>query len=77
MLVAPRVGAWIENRSYDPLGRCRRVAPRVGAWIEKQDIINRDIAKAVAPRVGAWIENAIGPLDKSIESSRSSRRSVD
>ena len=34
MLVAPRVGAWIETRGLGNLRRIQVVAPRVGAWIE-------------------------------------------
>jgi hypothetical protein len=36
-LVAPRVGAWIENPKVPEKGVAEFVAPRVGAWIEKDD----------------------------------------
>ena len=35
-MVAPRVGAWIENSIASGRRSGRKVAPRVGAWIEKQ-----------------------------------------
>ena len=34
VLVAPRVGAWIETHQAKIKQRLARVAPRVGAWIE-------------------------------------------
>ena len=34
-MVAPRVGAWIENKYYLVKVTLEIVAPRVGAWIEK------------------------------------------
>ena len=34
VLVAPRVGAWIETEIWIGLSMDPRVAPRVGAWIE-------------------------------------------
>ena len=34
MLVAPRVGAWIETSSFEQPYYNEAVAPRVGAWIE-------------------------------------------
>ena len=34
LLVAPRVGAWIETEDRCPADSQSRVAPRVGAWIE-------------------------------------------
>ena len=34
MIVAPRVGAWIETIKRVHLTRAVLVAPRVGAWIE-------------------------------------------
>jgi hypothetical protein len=34
LVVAPRVGAWIETTPRQHLPVSRLVAPRVGAWIE-------------------------------------------
>ena len=34
IVVAPRVGAWIETKTNRILTTKARVAPRVGAWIE-------------------------------------------
>jgi len=34
MLVAPRVGAWIETTLGQQIENAMLVAPRVGAWIE-------------------------------------------
>ena len=34
MVVAPRAGAWIETKSYNPCNATWQVAPRAGAWIE-------------------------------------------
>ena len=34
LVVAPRVGAWIETLVMLNLGLPKLVAPRVGAWIE-------------------------------------------
>ena len=34
IIVAPRVGAWIETHILGQGKRCFGVAPRVGAWIE-------------------------------------------
>ena len=38
IIVAPRVGAWIEIMKYAPLSSPYFVAPRVGAWIEIAEI---------------------------------------
>ena len=38
ILVAPRVGAWIETNSTNGSYSCRWVAPRVGAWIETRPL---------------------------------------
>ena len=56
VVVAPRVGAWIET-----LGMCYShsippVAPRVGAWIETNQWHGVNVQRLVAARVGAWIE---------------------
>ena len=56
IVVAPRVGAWIETRETGRDYGYPAVAPRVGAWIET--LRSRAVFKVspVAPRVGAWIE---------------------
>ena len=59
MLVAPRVGAWIETPSHHITSAIVRVAPRVGAWIETETQIMQLNAEGVAPRVGAWIETKV------------------
>mgnify|MGYP006980548610 CR=1 FL=1 len=58
-LVAPRVGAWIENYLFNLRITAYKVAPRVGAWIEKYNALAKSINKPVAPRVGAWIEKGV------------------
>ena len=56
LLVAPRVGAWIETGLANSIGGARQVAPRVGAWIETHRGGECYVLGCVAPRVGAWIE---------------------
>jgi len=60
ILVAPRVGAWIETYVCYPCNKKERVAPRVGAWIETNKAIILHLPRIVAPRVGAWIETHWG-----------------
>jgi hypothetical protein len=57
-LVAPRVGAWIENALAQTLTYANGVAPRVGAWIENAEPLRHHYQAEVAPRVGAWIEKS-------------------
>ena len=56
VLVAPRVGAWIETQPAPISFSIDYVAPRVGAWIETSDFNINTVTNTVAPRVGAWIE---------------------
>ena len=56
MVVAPRVGAWIETGCAWEQKPDKRVAPRVGAWIETVMSRCTSAMEHVAPRVGAWIE---------------------
>ena len=56
ILVAPRVGAWIETKVLRYYCSPKMVAPRVGAWIETTHGIIGAGYSTVAPRVGAWIE---------------------
>ncbi len=56
LLVAPRVGAWIETPASVSSPFIIRVAPRVGAWIETKENNSPVEGSTVAPRVGAWIE---------------------
>ena len=56
IVVAPRVGAWIETVCQSSPASSRKVAPRVGAWIETIHTIAQLQRLVVAPRVGAWIE---------------------
>ena len=51
LLVAPRVGAWIETDSMSASGRVMSVAPRVGAWIETDKVILRKLRALSRP---AW-----------------------
>ena len=59
IVVAPRVGAWIEThfKVFENTRGC--VAPRVGAWIETYMKSASSIVITVAPRVGAWIETRL------------------
>ena len=59
IIVAPRVGAWIETSKDSSNRKSHHVAPRVGAWIETLYIILSKKEDLVAPRVGAWIETLI------------------
>ena len=59
VIVAPRVGAWIETTLCYIKTEQKGVAPRVGAWIETTGVCLECIMEAVAPRVGAWIETAL------------------
>ena len=57
LIVAPRVGAWIETyHEYPEKQKQHQVAPRVGAWIETEIFLLKYCTSEVAPRVGAWIE---------------------
>ena len=56
VVVAPRVGAWIETGMEHRSEQQSLVAPRVGAWIETLSKMNIGRNLSVAPRVGAWIE---------------------
>ena len=58
MLVAPRVGAWIETLIINQIEETYHVAPRVGAWIETYIQHHPSRYHRVAPRVGAWIETS-------------------
>ena len=60
ILVAPRVGAWIETTIRNGLVNASEVAPRVGAWIETYYLHLLLYNSIVAPRVGAWIETQKG-----------------
>ena len=67
LLVAPRVGAWIETNLGTLELLDNPVAPRVGAWIETKNLFCFSMFLAVAPRVGAWIEtNLRSEMTKSI-----------
>ena len=59
ILVAPRVGAWIETNPQERAYNRGAVAPRVGAWIETVLSMSAWQYKPVAPRVGAWIETGV------------------
>ena len=56
IMVAPRVGAWIETLRLPRVPVVLLVAPRVGAWIETLLNTLEALKSSVAPRVGAWIE---------------------
>ena len=77
IIVAPRVGAWIEtwDQFYNVFDFT--VAPRVGAWIETSQMQRYLAAGIVAPRVGAWIETNRKKLNIPKQSSRPSRGGVD
>ena len=62
ILVAPRVGAWIEMHKIQRAS-LNGVAPRVGAWIEMAITLTGSPRGSVAPRVGAWIEIVHGDND--------------
>ena len=50
VLVAPRVGAWIETLDLLAFSKSAYVAPRVGAWIETfLDILMRKRLKSRTP----------------------------
>ena len=59
LIVAPRVGAWIETFVTCTLMIYKFVAPRVGAWIETLTQKLLVSLVKVAPRVGAWIETIV------------------
>ena len=59
LMVAPRVGAWIETHLLLKVPYSQGVAPRVGAWIETVLLPRVALSRSVAPRVGAWIETLL------------------
>ena len=52
MVVAPRVGAWIETETDLNNNVTSLVAPRVGAWIETLEPTKQDVSKRSHP---VWV----------------------
>ncbi|ACR76218.1 Hypothetical protein EUBREC_2487 [Agathobacter rectalis ATCC 33656] len=71
------MGAWIEILALSNLEKLNSVAPLVGAWIEMIKFLSYYAVKRVAPLVGAWIEMCGSAENKSSNTRRSSRGSVD
>ena len=66
MIVAPRVGAWIETCEHELVDGCGELRTSPLAWGRgSKPPIPRDLHWqdfGVAPRVGAWIETSCRPV---------------